>query len=342
MSIKLIAATILTTTAVVFGLYMLQNNIETTSSEDLKAFHAFKQTYNKSYASITENNFRLTVFKTNMNLINDHQKDASASFTLAINEFADLTFDEFKSKYLMTNFKSMKMVTEDSCGSEMSATDNIKEGSAVDWEAENVVQKVKNQGQCGSCWAFSTIGSLESAYAINNKTLPDLSEQELVDCSKSYGNQGCNGGLMNLGFKYIIEHGIHTESEYSYRGVDGTCNAAKLPAAAHTAKDCVMVPANTDGLTAGLRRNPVSVAFYVSMMFQFYHGGVFDPYFCGGQPNHGVLAVGFDLDAKKPFYKVKNSWGSGWGEKGYFRIKIGTGKGTCDMAGSGASVYPVL
>ena len=103
-----------------------------------------------------------------------------------------------------------------------------------------------------------------------------------------------------------------------------------------------MVPANTDGLTEGLRHNPVSVAFYVNLGFQFYSGGIFDPWMCNGQPNHGVLAVGFDLSGSKPFYKVKNSWGTGWGENGYFRIKIGTGKGTCDMAGSGASVYPVV
>ena len=147
---------------------------------------------------------------------------------------------------------------------------------------------------------------------------------------------------MNLGFKYIIAHGIHTEEQYSYRGVDGSCKASSLPAPEYSAKSCVLVEANTDALTDALRVNPVSVAFYVNISFQFYSGGVFDPWMCNGQPNHGVLAVGFDLTASKPWYKVKNSWGGSWGESGYFRIKIGSGAGTCDMAGSGASVSPTI
>ena len=153
---------------------------------------------------------------------------------------------------------------------------------------------------------------------------------------------GCNGGLMNLGFKYIIAHGIHTQDQYKYKGVDQTCKASSLPAPEYSAKACVLVDATTDALTEALRVQPVSVAFFVNITFQFYSGGVFDPWFCNGEPNHGVLAVGFDLGASKPYYKVKNSWGGSWGESGYFKIKIGSGKGTCDMAGSGASVYPQI
>lgn len=264
------------------------------------------------------------------------------SYTLAVNKFADLSYEEFQSKYLMNNFNELKKLREDNCDEPDMAASKGRDESAIDWASEGKVQRVKNQGQCGSCWAFSTVGSLESAYAIRGEELPDLSEQELVDCSTSFGNAGCNGGLMSLGYKYIIQNGIHTQSEYPYRGTDQTCKSESLKDSEHTASQCVMIPANTDGLTAGLRVQPVSVAFYVNLTFQFYGSGIFDPWMCNGQPNHGVLAVGFDLTNAKPFYKVKNSWGGSWGENGYFRIKIGSDKGTCDIAGSGSNVYPVL
>ena len=145
---------------------------------------------------------------------------------------------------------------------------------------------------------------------------------------------------MNLGFAYIIDNGIHSEDSYPYRGVDGTCKNQSTSGPTYHVKDCVMVGADTDSLTKAIAVQPVSVAFYVNLFFQFYTGGIFNPFSCGGQPNHGVLAVGYDTD--QGFYKVKNSWGPGWGENGYFRIKIGSGKGTCDIAGSGASVYPLI
>jgi xylem cysteine proteinase len=337
MSIRIIATTLLSV-GIIAGLMYLNQPGSTSDVADRQAFNDFKLKFNKSYGSLNEDYFRFGIFKKNLQFINDHSLKTDASYTLDVNQFADLSFEEFSNRYLMS---SIPKVSADNCGAEMSLTGG-RNGDQVDWEADGKVQKVKNQAQCGSCWAFSTVGSLESAYAINNGTLPNLSEQELVDCSKDYGNMGCNGGLMNLGFEYIINHGIHSEDEYSYRGVDQSCKTASLQAPAYKASDCVMVPANTDGLTEGLRHNPVSVAFYVNLGFQFYSGGVFDPWMCGGQPNHGVLAVGFNLSASKPYYKVKNSWGGSWGEKGYFRIKIGSGKGTCDMAGSGASVYPVL
>jgi C1A family cysteine protease len=340
MSFKLIASAVLATSAVLLGLYMLQDNSSVHTTEELNAFRDFKIKYQKSYANLTENAFRFEIFRQNFKLINDHKNNTEATFTVDVNKFADLSYTEFKSKYLIND---MTKIREDAnnCTSALSATSrNLK--SAVDWAAEGKVQKVKNQEQCGSCWAFSTVGSMESAYAIfsKDKTLLNLSEQELVDCSGDYGNQGCNGGIMSAGFAYIADHGIHEEDAYPYRGVDQTCKASNTSGNTYTVKDCVLVDANTDALTKAIAVQPVSVAFYVNILFQFYSGGIFNPFTCGGEPNHGVLAVGYDLD--QDFYKVKNSWGASWGEEGYFRIKIGSGKGTCDMAGSGASVYPLI
>ena len=321
---------------------MLQDSSTMHTQEELQAFKDFKIKYEKSYSSLSENAFRFEVFRINLDVINTHQAKTDQTFSLAVNQFADLSNSEFKNKYLMGDISRIKQDAADNCGDAPSRDENKLLDSVVDWAKAGKVQEVKNQESCGSCWAFSTVGSLESAYAIFSKDneLPNLSEQELVDCSKSFGNEGCNGGLMNLGFKYIIQNGIHTESDYPYRGVDQTCNTDSLSGKTYSAKDCVLVGANTDDLTKAIAVQPVSVAFYVNLFFQFYSGGVFNPFTCGGQPNHGVLAVGYNLDEGS--YKVKNSWGSSWGEAGYFRIKIGTGKGTCDMAGSGASVYPLI
>lgn len=289
-----------------------------------------------------ENHFRFRIFSKNYKLIEKHNKTPDMSYTLAVNKFADLTYEEFKTKYLMNDFNVMNNLKSDNCNAPDPTAHKGRDESAIDWSSEGMVQRVKDQGQCGSCWAFSTVGALESSFAIKGEPMPDLSEQELVDCTTNYGNAGCNGGLMNLALEYIIKNGIHTESEYPYKAVDEACKTELPKSSLYKPSDCVIIPANTDGLTAAIRVQPVSVAFFVNSSFQFYSSGIFDPWFCFGSPNHAVLAVGFDLTNKKPFYKVKNSWGESWGDKGYFKIKIGKRKGTCTIAGSGWNVYPVL
>ena len=338
MSIKLLASAILATTAI-FATLSYMNSFNDVHSDNLSQFSEFKRKYGKSYASPQENAYRFDIFQKNLAIITQHD---NPSYTVGINQFTDLTFSEFSNQYLMKNFEEYKLRAINKCKSKSPFLKKM-EGNAVDWEKAGHVQKVKNQAQCGSCWAFSTVGSLESAYSIQKSEMPDLSEQELVDCARgSYGNMGCNGGLMPWAFSYILDHGIHTETEYPYRGVDGTCNTSSMSKPTHGISGCTIIGANTTDLTEALRSQPVSVAFHVNSSFQMYTGGVYNPRFCFGSPNHAVLAVGFDLGASVPFYKVKNSWDTSWGEDGYFRIAIKSGKGTCDMAGSGTSTVPVL
>ncbi len=183
---------------------------------------------------------------------------------------------------------------------------------------------VKNQQQCGSCWAFSTTGSVEGAWFIAKGNLVSLSEQQLVDCSDAEGNQGCNGGLMDYAFEYIINNkGITTEAAYPYTAQDGTCVAKGKPVAA-TLSGYKDVAANSEAaLETAIVQQPVSVAVEADQsVFQFYSGGVMDSA-CGTQLDHGVLAVGYGVDAGKEYYKVKNSWGESWGEKGYIRLGRG-------------------
>ena len=200
---------------------------------------------------------------------------------------------------------------------------------------------VKNQGQCGSCWAFSTTGSLEGLYALKNKEQKSFSEQQLVDCSKSYGNQGCNGGLMNLSFFYVQDHGITEESKYPYHGTNGKCTY-KDEDAVFKNKDCTEVTAKSEkALLAAIAQQPVSVAIQANQLgFQTYKRGVFSG-ICGHKLDHGVLAVGYGKLNDKGYIKVKNSWGGSWGDKGYILLeRKGDGNGQCGI--NLAASFPLL
>jgi hypothetical protein len=205
---------------------------------------------------------------------------------------------------------------------------------SVDWRTKGAVTPVKNQGQCGSCWAFSTTGSVEGAVAIKTGKLTSVSEQQLVDCSGAEGNQGCNGGLMDYAFEYIIKNGgLDTESDYAYTARDGSCNAAKAATKASSISSYKDVAHNSEAqLIAAVTQQPVSVAIEADQSgFQLYKSGVFSGP-CGTQLDHGVLAVGYNTDSTgKNYWIVKNSWGASWGLQGY--ILMAQGKGAAGICG---------
>lgn len=203
------------------------------------------------------------------------------------------------------------------------------------------VTPIKNQGQCGSCWAFSTTGSLEGAHQqVKNGELLSFSEQQLVDCSHAYGNNGCNGGLMNYSFWYVVDHGIALESKYPYRGVGGSCHYTEADKA-WTIKDCTDVTVDKENaLKAAVAQQPVSVAIEANhLSFQLYKSGVYTGN-CGTKLDHGVLAVGYGSMDSKPYWKVKNSWGATWGSSGYiYIVRAGDGKGKCGI--NMAASFPI-
>lgn len=288
------------------------------ASSTQPSFNEWAAQHGKTY-SPTERDYRIGVYYDNLEKINEHNAK-NLSWTMDVNKFADLTAEEFKARYtggLRLPKKSLRHVAYGPFNTTANPT-------SVDWTTKGAVTPIKNQEQCGSCWAFSTTGSVEGAWFLKNGTLVSLSEQQLVDCSSAEGNQGCNGGLMDQGFQYIIDNkGITTEAAYPYTAADGTCQAAGKPVAA-TLSGYKDVAANSEiALETAIVQQPVSVAVEADQsVFQFYSGGVMDST-CGTALDHGVLAVGYGVDAGKEYYKVKNSWGADWGEKGYIRLGRG-------------------
>ena len=203
-----------------------------------------------------------------------------------------------------------------------------------DWREHNAVTPVKNQGQCGSCWSFSATGAMEGAYAIATNQLINISEQQLLDCSVSYGNLACNGGLYDNAFEYATDHKMCTETNLPYDAVYETCQACQ---GIFNLKGCTDVPPNNEtALKIAVYQQPVSVAIQADqMIFQKYKGGILQSSECGTKIDHAVLVVGYGTENGIDYWIVKNSWGKDWGVDGYiriFRTTNGLGPGICGIA----------
>lgn len=208
--------------------------------------------------------------------------------------------------------------------------------NSVDWRKDNIVSSVKNQEKCGSCWSFSAAGAVESAWAQKNNKLYNLSEQELMDCSSYYGNHGCNGGSMNLAFKYIINNGICTNLSYPYMAAQNMCYNTTCNKVVNISNYWNIISSERQ-LEKAVAIRPVSVAIEADKRsFQLYQSGVYNDINCGQQLDHGVLLVGYGEDDNigMKYWIVKNSWGEDWGENGYIKIQKDSGVdgGICGIA----------
>jgi len=303
-------------------------------------FTKWVQQNQKSYDA-DEFFFRFNTFKDNVDKIHNHNKGHS-TYKMAMNQFGDMDADEFIATHTGYNRVNMNTLRK---ANTKSHKVGVKLPAAVDWRTNGAVTPVKDQGQCGSCWAFSTTGSTEGAYFLSTKKLVSLSEQELVDCSAAEGNSGCEGGLMDFGFQYIIDNkGITTEKAYPYTATDGTCASTGKPVGATISSFTDVTGSDNDALRAAVVQQPISIAIEADQDgFQFYSSGVFSGD-CGDALDHGVLVVGYNQTATPAYWIVKNSWGASWGDAGYIFLvddaTLNGGTGQCGLLSEPS--YPVV
>ncbi|PSR89486.1 Vignain like [Actinidia chinensis var. chinensis] len=293
--------------------------------------------------SLNEKRKRYNVFKHNVHYVHNFNKK-DKPYKLKLNKYADMTNHEFKSVFAGSKIRHHIMLRGGARGNGTFMHEKVERvPPSVDWRKKGAVTPVKDQGQCGSCWAFSTVVGVEGINQIKTKKLVSLSEQELVDCDNKE-NQGCNGGLMDLAFEFIKQKGgITTEENYPYKAEDGTCDVSKENYPVVSIDGHENVPENDEAaLLKAVANQPVSVAIDAGGSdFQFYSEGVFTGE-CGTELDHGVAIVGYGttLDGTK-YWIVKNSWGPEWGEKGYIRMQRGISdkEGLCGIAMQAS--YPI-
>uniref|UniRef100_T1J5Y0 E3 ubiquitin-protein ligase n=1 Tax=Strigamia maritima TaxID=126957 RepID=T1J5Y0_STRMM len=295
------------------------------------AFKNFIQQHNKNYADDNEMKRRFTIFRENLKLIDELNNMERGTALYGVTQFTDLTKEEFRKHHLGLN----PNLAQTHAPMQAKIPD-VKIPDAVDWRNSSVVTPVKDQQQCGSCWAFSVTGNIEGQWAINKGKLVSLSEQELVDCDST--DEGCNGGYMTNAYEAIIKlGGLEGEADYPYEAKDDKCHFQKADVRV-TIKSYVNISHDETEMAQWLYKNgPMSIAINANAM-QFYFGGVSHPFKFLCNPDnldHGVLIVGYGKSTyplfKKtlPYWIVKNSWGPSWGEQGYYRVY--RGDGTCGL-----------
>nr|AAM96000.1 cathepsin L precursor [Metapenaeus ensis] len=301
----------------------------------------FKVQYGRHYGTAREDLYRQSVFEQNQQFIEDHNakfENGEVTFTLKMNQFGDMTSEEFAATmngFLNVPTRHPVAILE---------ADDETLPKHVDWRTKGAVTPVKDQKQCGSCWAFSTTGSLEGQHFLKDGKLVSLSEQNLVDCSGKFGNMGCCGGLMDQAFKYIKENkGIDTEESYPYEAQDGKCRFDSSNVGATDTGFVDIAHGEENSLMKAVANiGPISVAIDASHpSFQFYHQGVYYEKECSSTMlDHGVLAIGYgETDDGKEYWLVKNSWNTSWGDKGFIQMSRNK-KNNCGIASQAS--YPLV
>nr|AHA84271.1 thiol protease aleurain [Phaseolus vulgaris] len=305
-------------------------------SRNALSFARFARRYGKNYHSADEIRHRFRIFSDNIRLIRSTNK-RPLTYTLGVNHFADWTWEEFTRH---------RLGAAQNCSATLKGNHRLTDAAPPeekDWRKEGIVSHVKDQGHCGSCWTFSTTGSLEAAYAQAFGKNISLSEQQLVDCAGAFNNFGCGGGLPSQAFEYIkYNGGLDTEEAYPYTEKDGVCKFSAENVAVRVIDSVNITLGAEDELKHAVAFvRPVSVAFEVVDDFGFSNKGVYTSNTCGSTPmdvNHAVLAVGYGVEDGVPYWIIKNSWGSNWGDNGYFKMEFG--KNMCGVATCAS--YPVV
>ncbi|KAL9236840.1 hypothetical protein vseg_011464 [Gypsophila vaccaria] len=309
-------------------------------NRDVELFEQWRVKHGKVYKHADEMFKGFENFKRNLNFIVEKNLNRT-SHTVGLNRFADLSNEEFRRMFLRKLNRPVRL--GDQKYKRRGLVSTCHAPVSLDWRKYGVVTPVKDQGSCGSCWAFSTTGAIEGINAITNGELISISEQELVDCDTT--NYGCNGGDMDYAFEWVINNGgIDTEADYPYKGIDGICNSNKEAKRVVSIDRYEDVEESESALLCATVNQPVSVGIDASSWdFQLYAGGIYEGD-CSRDPNdidHAVLIVGYGSIGNKDYWIVKNSWGTSWGMEGYIYIRRNTNLpyGVCAI--NAEASYPV-
>lgn len=307
-------------------------------SHILDHWSKFKKQHGKVFSSFEHEMVKYSNFKQNLLRIMEHNDAATSTFNLGLNEYADMDHETFRA-----TMNGYRFTNKTRTGMPFVSSGVVKLPDSVDWRTQGYVTPVKNQGQCGSCWSFSSTGSLEGQHFKKSGKLVSLSEQNLIDCSTKYGNQGCNGGLMDNAFQYVKENdGLDTEASYPYEAEDGKCRFKKADVGGTDTGYVDVAQGDEQQLMDAVATiGPVSVAIDAShVSFQMYSSGIYNEPKCSSdQLDHGVLVVGYGTMDGKDYWLVKNSWGESWGVEGYIYMSRNKSN-QCGIATSAS--YPVV
>jgi C1A family cysteine protease len=285
-----------------------------------KKFNEFVHTYKKSYSSIEEYQKRFEIFTSNLLEVIEADSFLGKAHKKSITKFSDMTKAEFKATML-----TLKVESNGWCDQFKSNKTHTKKAvpASKDWRAEGKVTPIKDQGQCGSCWAFSTVAFLESQNLIQGKKQATFSEQQLVDCDTAGIDQGCNGGLMHVALQYFQKQGAEDDGHYPYTASDDSCAYNKKFVIGKVANVKCLETVDDDTMKQMINEvGPLSIAVAADD-FQSYSSGVLECMYT--QLDHGVLLVGYGSENGSDYWIVKNSWGENWGEAGFVRVSTAAG-----------------
>lgn len=313
-------------------LFLLAATVAATHDE----FAEFKRRFGKVYESVEEEMMRRVIFEKNLRKIEAYNENPTNTHRVDVSMFSDQHPNEAHKGLLGRQLSNVCSSQERIEGD---ATPDV-----VDWRKEGAITPVKDQGHCGSCWAFSTTGAIEGAWNISGHPLVSLSEQQLVDCSFRYGDLGCRGGLPDNGFHYVMDMELCSEEDYGYTGERGSC-ATDACESVVTLSGCVdMASGDQVGLREAVAQQPVSIAIQADQfVFQHYTSGVITDEACGTELDHAVLVVGYGTEDGLDYWLVKNSWGTSWGDNGYVKILRTDSEDDVGICGVAAQAsYPVV